>query len=69
MLNRNELEIKQFIREKGYKLTHKGSPDFLCYKIDKHTQKFVDFIFIEVKSVTTPNLSGEQQIWHEVLKE
>lgn len=36
------------LRKKGYKVLHKGSPDFLAYKINRNGE-IIDCIFQEVK--------------------
>ena len=67
MVNLNEDKIRKNYEELGYKVLHKGCPDFLIFKYDKKTKKFSDVQFIEVKA-GSDKLSYEQAVFKKVLK-
>ncbi len=67
MANQNEDKIRKNYEKLGYKVLHKGCPDFLIFKYDKKTKKFSDVQFIEVK-FGGDRLSYEQGVYQKVLK-
>ena len=67
MVNQNEDKIRKKYENLGYKVLHKGCPDFLIFKYDKKTKKFSDVQFIEVKA-GSDELSYEQSVFITVLK-
>ena len=63
-------ELEKIVKEKyeahGYKVLHKGAPDFLCYQLDEDNE-MENIVFVEVKQNYKP-LTKEQRIWKEALK-
>lgn len=67
MVNSSEKKIKMMLEGKGYTVLHKGSPDFMCYKLHPFKVDRDKVLFVEVKSGQA-RLTEEQKIYNLILQ-
>ena len=65
-MNKNELQILERYRKKGYTYLRGGAPDFVFLKTEKG--KIKDVIFCEVK-YGNDRLTYEQQVYRKIIEE
>ena len=64
-MNLREHSIAEKYKAEGWKVLHKGAPDFLLLKVQD--QQISEIMAIEVKS-PTDKLSYDQKVWRDVLR-
>jgi len=65
MINVTEKLVREKYEAHGFKVLHKGAPDFFCYQLDEKG-KMENITFIEVKQ-NHSDLTLEQKLWREAL--